>query len=117
MKSDLDKTKAELVEELSYLKRKAAEADELRRRLEDEQKRCAELKSSYEDRTAEFNKECTVRDQTEEALRLAEMIVDRSPVILFRRRAGDKPQLEYVSDNIRQMGYSAEEFLSGKITF
>jgi sigma-B regulation protein RsbU (phosphoserine phosphatase) len=117
MKSDLDKSKAELVEELSYLKRKAAEADELRRRLEDEQKRCAELKSSYEARTAEFNTECTMRDQTEEALRMAEVIVDRSPVILFRRLAGDKSRLEYVSENIRQMGYAAEEFFKGDNLF
>ncbi|NNL78526.1 MAG: SpoIIE family protein phosphatase [Desulfobacterales bacterium] len=117
MKSDLDQSKDELVQELSYLKRKAAEADELRRRLEDLQKRCAELKSSCEARTDELNRECTMRDQTEEALRMAEMIVDQSPVVLFRRRAGENPQLEYVSDNIRQMGYTAEEFLSGKIEF
>ena len=118
MKSDMEKSREQLVEELSYFKRKAAEADELRRRLEDEQKRCAGLKSSYEARTEEFNKECSVRDQTEEALRMAEMIVDRSPVILFRRQASiDNPKLVYVSDNIRQMGYTAEQFLSGKINF
>jgi len=58
-----------------------------------------------------------MRDQTEEALRMAEVIVDRSPVILFRRLAGDNPRLEYVSENIRQMGYTAEEFISGEITF
>jgi sigma-B regulation protein RsbU (phosphoserine phosphatase) len=38
-------------------------------------------------------------------------------VILFRRIAGDQPRLEYVSENIRQMGYTAEEFLSGEILF
>jgi len=117
MKSDLDKTKEELVQELSFLKRRAAEADELRRRLEDVQKTCAELKSSCEARTDELNRECTLRDQTEEALRLAKVIVDRSPVILFRRIAGDQPRLEYVSENISQMGYTAEQLLSGEITF
>ena len=114
----MEKSKEELVQELSYLKRRAAEGDELRRRLEDVQKTCDELESSYEARTAELNKECTVRDQTEEALRMAEVIVDRSPVILFRRLANiDDPKLVYVSDNIRQMGYTAEEFLSGKVHF
>jgi sigma-B regulation protein RsbU (phosphoserine phosphatase) len=117
MKSDIAKSKDELVQELSYLRRKAAEADELRRRLEDVQAACDDLKKGYEARTEEFNKECTVRDQTEEALRLAEVIVDRSPVILFRRTAGEEPRLEYVSENIRQMGYTAEQFLSGEITF
>jgi len=117
MKPDLNKSKEELVQELSYLRRRAAEADELRRRLEDVQKTCDELESSYEARTAEFNKECSVRDQTEEALRMAELIVDRSPVILFRRLAGGDRELEYVSENIRQMGYTAEELLSGEKHF
>ena len=65
----------------------------------------------------EFNSECTMRDQTEEALRMAELIVDRSPVILFRRLAGGDRELEYVSENIRQMGYTAEELLSGEKHF
>ena len=117
MKSDFDKSKDELIKELSFLKRRAAEADELRRRLEDLQKTCAELKSSCEARTDELNRECTLRDQTEEALRMAELIVDRSPVILFRRFAGGDRQLEYVSENIRQMGYTAEELLNGEKHF
>ena len=93
MKTDLDKSKAELVQEIDSLRRKAAEADELQSRLEDVQKTCDEFESSYEARTAEFNKECSVRDQTEEALRMAELIVDRSPVILFRRLAGGDREL------------------------
>jgi sigma-B regulation protein RsbU (phosphoserine phosphatase) len=117
MKSDLEKSKEELVQELSYLRRKAVEADELRRRLEDVQKTCDELKLSYAARTEEFNQECSARDQTEEALRMAEMIVDRSPVILFRRLAGGDRELEYVSENIRQMGYTAEELMSGEKHF
>jgi sigma-B regulation protein RsbU (phosphoserine phosphatase) len=117
MRSDLDKTKEELIQELGFLKRKAAEADELRRRLEDAQKTCAELKSSCEARTDELNRECSERDQTEKALRMAKVIVDRSPVILFRRRAGEKRQLEYVSENIRQMGYTVEEFYGAENLF
>ena len=117
MKSEVEKSKDGLVQELNYLRRRAAEADELRRRLEDVQKASAEIKARYEARTAELDRECSERDQTAEALRLAEMIVDRSPVILFRRLAGDEPRLIYVSDNIRQMGYTAQEFLSGKIHF
>ncbi len=117
MKSDLAKTKNELVEELGYIRRRAAEADELRRRLADVQKSYTELQNRYEARTEEFTKECTQRDQTEEALRMAEVIVDRSPVILFRRLAGEDPRLVYVSDNIRQMGYTSEEFLSGRRFF
>ena len=117
MKPDSAKTKNELIEELEYLRRRATEADELRRRLQEAQKSYADLQNRYEERSAEFADECTQRDQTEEALRMAEVIVDRSPVILFRRVAGEDPRLIYVSDNIRQMGYTAEDFLSGRILF
>jgi len=117
MKSDLDKSKEELIQELHFLRRRAAEADELRRRLADVQKSCIELKASCDARTADYDKKCAERDQTEKALRLAEMIVDRSPVILFRRSAGENSQLEYVSENIRQMGYETEEFFKGENLF
>jgi len=93
MRSDQEKTKDELIAELS------------------------ELRGRCDRRTRALEKECLDRDQAEEALRMAEVIIDNSPAILFRRLAGDKPQLVYVSDNIRQMGYTAEEFMSEKITF
>jgi sigma-B regulation protein RsbU (phosphoserine phosphatase) len=48
---------------------------------------------------------------------LAQVIIDRSPVILFRRDAGEDHKLVYVSDNIKQYGYSADDFYSGRITF
>ena len=48
---------------------------------------------------------------------MAEVIVDRSPVILFRRIAGDEPKLVYVSENVRQWGYTAEAFLKADILF
>jgi sigma-B regulation protein RsbU (phosphoserine phosphatase) len=48
---------------------------------------------------------------------MAQVIVDKSPAILFRRLAGENPRLVYVSNNINRLGYTAEEFLSGKIHF
>jgi sigma-B regulation protein RsbU (phosphoserine phosphatase) len=47
----------------------------------------------------------------------ARVIVEHSPVILFRRKAGDDPVLVYVSDNIRRWGYEPEALLEGRITF
>jgi len=57
------------------------------------------------------------QQETAEALRLAQMIIDRSPVILFQRLAGDEPQLVYVSDNIKRFGYTADEFYRETISF
>lgn len=49
-------------------------------------------------------------------LEMAKIIIDNSPVILFRRVAGPNPKLTYVSENIRNFGYSAEEMIQGNIT-
>lgn len=118
MKADMRKTKAELVEELISLRQKATEAHDLRNRLEHAEKSCRELRTQFEQRTKELEQECFDRDRTEEALRMAEVIVDQSPAILFRRLAGgEKPKLVYVSDNIRQLGYTAENFMSGEVHF
>jgi hypothetical protein len=52
-----------------------------------------------------------------EALEMARIIIDNSPVVLFRRVAGDDPKLTYVSENIRQFGYAAQDFLDGTLMF
>ncbi len=117
MKSDLEKTKDELIEELKDLRQQAAGSEALQNHLADVEKSYSDLQASFEERTRALERECLDRDQTEEALRMADVIIDNSPAILFRRLAGDEPRLVYVSDNIRQMGYTAEEFLNGKITF
>jgi len=117
MKSDMEKSKDELIEELMILRKQAEPADELRQRLADLEKSNAELQSNLETLSNKYNHECSYRDDTEEALRMAEVIVDRSPTILFRRKADDKSTLVYVSNNIQQLGYTAETFLSGRMHF
>jgi sigma-B regulation protein RsbU (phosphoserine phosphatase) len=93
METDKSKTKDELIRELEALKKQ------------------------IEVHSACFEKECREHCRTEEELQLAQVIIDNSPVVLFRREAGDNPRLVYVSDNIRQMGYTAREFLEEKIHF
>jgi sigma-B regulation protein RsbU (phosphoserine phosphatase) len=61
--------------------------------------------------------ECNEKDHTQETLSMAQVIINNSPAILFRRIAGSEPKLVYVSDNISQMGYTAEAFLNGDVTF
>ncbi len=54
------------------------------------------------------------------ALALAEMIIQNSPSILFRRLADDDPvqrKMVYVSPNISRFGYQAEDFLNDTIMF
>ncbi|MGI9538303.1 MAG: SpoIIE family protein phosphatase [Desulfocapsaceae bacterium] len=53
-------------------------------------------------------------------LELAKLIVNQSPVVLFRRRAGkigEKPTLEYISDNLIQFGYEPRDIMEDRIRF
>ncbi len=117
MKSDQKKTKDVLIEELKALREQAARCEALQSHLADVEKNYKDLQARFDERTRELEKECLDRDQTEEALRMAEVIIDYSPAILFRRSAGEDPRLVYVSDNVRQLGYTAEEFMNEDISF
>ncbi len=117
MKSDMEKSRDELVEELNTLRRQAAKADDLQNRLADFEKSYTNLQKSFEQRIKELEQQCCDKELAENALRMAEVIIDKSPAILFRRKADGKSTLVYVSDNIRQMGYTAKDFLSGRIHF
>lgn len=117
MKSDTKKTKAELINELRELRCKSQEVDECHRELATLQDEFENLNKRFEDRTKDFALECNERYHIKKALRMSKLIVDRSPVILFRRPAGDQLHLEYISDNLRQFGYSPDDFLSGKLSF
>lgn len=117
MQPDMEKSRQELIEELNALRRQAAKADGLQNRLAALEESYTDLQNSVEERSRALERECFHRDCTEEALRMAEVIVDRSPAILFRRKADNKSTLVYVSNNIQQLGYTVEEFLSGRIHF
>ncbi len=59
----------------------------------------------------------TERKQAEEALRQAQLVLESSPVILFRWKAAPGWPVELVSENITQFGYTPEEFLSGAVPY
>ncbi len=60
------------------------------------------------------------REDAADARRHAELIIDYSPAILFRRLAADDLEgrtMVYVSPNISRFGYSAEDFMTNRIMF
>ena len=59
----------------------------------------------------------TEQRRVEEALRDANLVVENSPVVLFRWKGDDEWAVELVSGNIMQFGYTPDEFLSGSITY
>ncbi len=64
-----------------------------------------------------FVKDMTERKRAEDALREANLVVEHSPVVLFRWKGDDEWPVELVSGNIIQFGYNPDEFLSGSITY
>jgi hypothetical protein len=57
MKSDVEKSKDELLEELKTLRQQAAEAGDLKNRLAEVEKSNANLKKDFEERTKELKQE------------------------------------------------------------
>ena len=89
----------------------------LEKRVQTLQKAYADLEKRCDEQAKNLSEECAFRDQKEEELRLADVIIDNSPVVLFRRMAGDEPKLVYVSRNIANWGYEAADFLEERIFF
>ncbi|HOV28591.1 MAG TPA: PAS domain S-box protein [Synergistales bacterium] len=54
-------------------------------------------------------RDLTERRQKEQALKISSTIIEGSPVVVFRWKAEKGWPVEYVSDNIRQFGYTPEE--------
>jgi sigma-B regulation protein RsbU (phosphoserine phosphatase) len=103
--------------ELDDLRQKAEEADELRASLKATQKAFDDLEKRFDDHTKKYVLECKERNNIQKALQMSKLIVDRSPVILFRRPAGKDSHLEYISENLLQFGYSPAEFISGERSY
>jgi PAS domain S-box-containing protein len=75
------------------------------RGIPDEQGRVVEFQAVGRDITPIKN--------VEEALRQANLVVENSPVVLFRWMASDGWPVAYVSQNVVQFGYTPQELLSG----
>jgi len=59
----------------------------------------------------------SARKKDEEALRQANVVVENSPVVLFRWKAEEGWPVAYVSQNVARFGYSAEELLAGTVPY
>ena len=63
------------------------------------------------------SRDITGRKRAEDALRQANLVVENSPVVVFRWKAAEGWPVEMVSKNVSQFGYTQEELLSGAVPF
>ena len=111
------KPKNEPKNDLRKLQEKNAQ---IQRRLDEMTQQNQLLHSRLDDKNRQFESECTQKIQASKAMQLAELIIDNSPVIVFRRMASEDPKLRkmvYVSQNISHFGYTADAFLNDEIMF
>lgn len=62
-------------------------------------------------------RDITQRKREDEALLQAKLVLENSPAVVFRWRAEAGWPTVFVSDNVRQFGYSAAELLDGLLPF
>ena len=111
------KSKNEPKDDLRKLQEKNAQ---IQRRLDEMTQQNQLLHSRLDDINRRFESECTQKTQAAKAMQLAELIIDNSPVIVFRRMASEDPKqrkMVYVSQNISHFGYTADAFLNDEIMF
>jgi PAS domain S-box-containing protein len=63
------------------------------------------------------DRDITERMRTEEILRQANLVVENSPVVVFRWKAVEGWPVAYVSNNVTRFGYMPEELLLGTVPY
>jgi len=91
MATDQRKTKSELIAELAPGSPTGGPGEKLKQHLKYLRAEFGALEARCDEQTQALRQECSLRDQTEEALRLAEIIISRSPVVLFRAWPAKNP--------------------------
>jgi PAS domain S-box-containing protein len=67
--------------------------------------------------TIQFSQALAEQKRVSEELRQANLVVENSPVVLFRWRAEQGWPVDFVSANVTRFGYTREELLSGSVPF
>jgi PAS domain S-box-containing protein len=101
--NDTRKTKAQIIQELAQARQRIAALE------------AEHAKTEQALKGAEQN--ITQRLQTEARLRELEHIVNHSPAVYFLWRAAEGWPVEFVSENVRQFGYTPEDFYSGRVPY
>lgn len=97
------------------------EKENLKNQLARSQRAVTDLKKQLAESKRNAATAAAEHAETAYELGLAKLIVNQSPVVLFRRKAGKTgekpPTLEYVSDNLIQFGYDPRDLIEERIRY
>ncbi|MFT5698578.1 MAG: sigma-B regulation protein RsbU (phosphoserine phosphatase) [Desulforhopalus sp.] len=117
MENNIQSKDLQMLCQIEELQQQLSHAEGLRSELKSAKSEICKLQQKIDDNDNNLLKESEKNTRILNELRMSELIVERSPVILFRRVAGDDPRLEYISQNIKQFGYSPKDFFDGVIQY
>ncbi|MFB3897422.1 MAG: HD domain-containing phosphohydrolase [bacterium] len=92
-------------------------SEALVRKLEDKIHQAQIAEKKAKDYAAELETKIEELKQTEKLLQQANLVVENSPVVLFRWKATEEWPVVYVSQNVRQFGYTPDQLLYGTIPY
>ncbi len=84
--------------------------------LEDDQSKATALVAIGRDVTERYGAQQSL-NAAMNRLKELESMVNRSPAVVFLWRLTEGWPVEFVSENVRQFGYTAEDFLSGRVSW
>ena len=108
------------MDELKISRRKRPSIEELQEHLAELERQNRLLRRRLEEDCRNAESEQVEKIKASETMKIAELIINNSPAILFRRLSSTDPKkrkMVYVSPNISQFGYRAEDFLEGRIMY
>jgi sigma-B regulation protein RsbU (phosphoserine phosphatase) len=109
--------KEELLAELHRLEQPETDRESTKNLIQELQDECMVLRQRIETLQEEITDEKQEHAKAEQNLNISKLIVDKSPVVLFRRKAGDDPKIDFISDNFNRFGYSTQELIDGDLRF
>jgi sigma-B regulation protein RsbU (phosphoserine phosphatase) len=109
--------KEELLAELLGVEQVKTDRKSTENLMQDLQQENMALRQRIESLQEEIADEKQEHAKAEQNLKISKLIVDKSPVVLFRRKAGDEPVIDFISDNFSRFGYSTQELIDGDLKY
>ncbi len=77
--------------------------------------------ADFPEETPQLSAKCDLQEKILERLAIASEVVEKSPTVIARLRfpasSSEPPFVEYISTNVAQFGYTADDIMEGRVAF